>query len=110
MSAITRVRRHILETPQSLDEVLANVQSAGGTIAGFNSEFVCKGLKRVAFVCDSEGRHPVAEKLWKIVEWPASRNVMEAVAFIGIESAIAPGLRSTGWWRNRYFDCFPRVT
>ena len=74
----------ILEAIQSLDEVLADIEIAGGTILGFKSSFVCKGLKIVAFVCDSHGRHPVAEKVGKIVELLACRNVTEARAFIGI--------------------------
>ena len=45
---------------------------------------MCEGLKIVALVCDSEGRPPVAEKVRKIVEWLACRNITEARAFIGI--------------------------
>ena len=45
---------------------------------------VCEGSKIEAFVCDSKGGHPVAEKVWKVVEWLAYRNVMEARAFIEI--------------------------
>ena len=84
MSAIPAVRLYILEAIQCLDEVLADIERAGGTISGFKSAFVCEGLKIVAFVCESEGRPPVAEKVRKIVEWPACRNVTEARAFIGI--------------------------
>ena len=84
MSAIPGVRLYILEAIQSLDEVLADIERAGGTISGFRSAFVCEGVMIVAFICDSEGRHPVAEKVRKIVEWPACRNVTEATAFIGI--------------------------
>ena len=71
MSAIPGVRLYILEAIQSLDKVLADIERAGGTILRFKSAFVCEGLKIVAFVCDSEGRHPVAEKMRKIIEWPA---------------------------------------
>src|SRR5205085_12588590 len=84
MSAIPGVRLYILEAIQSLDEVLADIERAGGTISGFKSAFVCEGLKIVAFICDSEGRHPDMEKVRKIVEWPACRNVTVARAFIGI--------------------------
>ena len=84
MSEIPGVRLYILEAIQSLDKVLADIERAGGTISGFKSAFVCEGLKIVAFVWDSEGRHPVAEKVRKIVEWPACRNVTEARAFIRI--------------------------
>ena len=38
----------------------------------------------VAFVCNSEGRQTVAEKVRKIVEWPACQNVTQARALIGI--------------------------
>ena len=41
-------------------------------------------MKIVVFVCDSEGRHPVAGKVPKIVECPACLKVTEARAFIGI--------------------------
>ena len=84
MSAIPGVRLYILEAIQSLDQVLADIERAGGTISGFKSAFECEGLKIVVFVCDSEGRPPVAEQVRKIVEWPACRNVTEARAFIGI--------------------------
>ena len=84
MSTIPGVRLYILEAIQSLDEVLADIERAGGTILGFKSAFVCGGLKMVAFVCDSEGRHPVAEKVRKIVEWPVYRNGTDARALIGI--------------------------
>ena len=84
MTAIPGGRLYILEAIQSLDEVLADIERAGGTISGFKSAFVCEGLKIVAFICDSEGGHPVAEKVRKIVECPACRNVTEARAFIGI--------------------------
>ena len=84
MSAIPGVHLYILQAIERLDEVLVDIERAGGTISGFTSVFVCEGLKIVAFVCDSEGRHPVAEKVQKNVEWPAWRNVTEARAFIGI--------------------------
>ena len=84
MSEIPGMCLYILEAIQSHEEVLADIERVGGTISGFKSMFVCEGLKIVAFVCDSERRHPVAEKVRKIVEWPACRNVTEARAFIGI--------------------------
>src|SRR5947209_4197485 len=57
-SAITGVRRYILEAIQALDEVLADIEGAGGMISGLKSAFICEGLCIVAFVCDVEGRHP----------------------------------------------------
>ena len=84
MSTIPGVRLYILEGIQSLEEVLADKERAGGTNSGFKSAFVCEGCKIVTFVCDSKGRHPVAEKVRKMVEWPACRHVTEARAFIGI--------------------------
>ena len=68
MSEIPEVRLYTLEAIQSLDKVLADKVRVGGMISGFKSEFVCEGFKIVAFVCDSEGRHPVAEKVRKMVK------------------------------------------
>ena len=84
ISMIPGVRLYILEAKQSLDEVLADIERAGGTILWFKCAFVCEGLKIIVLVCDSKGRHPVAEKVRKILEWPACRNVTEARAFIGM--------------------------
>jgi len=42
------------------------------------------GITIVGMVCDSEGRHPEAKKVQKIVDWPAPRNVREARGFVGI--------------------------
>ena len=67
ISAILGVCLNISEAIQSLDEVLADMERAGRTISEFKSTFVCEGLKIVAFVCDSEGRHSVAAKMRKIV-------------------------------------------
>ena len=67
MSTIPGVRLYILEAIQSLNEVLPDIERVGGMILRFKSAFVYEGLMIVAFVCDSEGRHPVAEKVRKIV-------------------------------------------
>jgi hypothetical protein len=83
-SALPGVRLYILEAIQDLDEVLADIERAGATISGYKSSFICEGLCIVAFVCDTNGRHPVAEKVQKIVDWPACRNITEARAFIGL--------------------------
>ena len=53
---------------QILNEALADIERAGGTISGFKSAFMCKGLKIVTFVCDSRGRRPVAEKVQKFIK------------------------------------------
>ena len=55
MSVILGVRLYILKAIQSLNDVLTDIERVGGTILGFKSVFVCKGLKIVLFVCDSEG-------------------------------------------------------
>src|SRR5205085_130507 len=73
-SAITGMWRYILEAIQALDEVLADIERAGGTISGLKSVFICEGLRIVAFVCDAEGRHPKSEKVRKVVEWPPCRS------------------------------------
>ena len=83
-STIPGVRLDILKAIQGLDEVIADIERAGGMISGPKSAIICEGLRIVAFVCDSEGRHPDMEKVRKIVEWPACRSITEARAFIGI--------------------------
>ena len=40
--------------------------------------------KVVAYVFDSNGRHPDIEKIKKILDWPPCKSVTEAKAFIGL--------------------------
>jgi hypothetical protein len=78
------VRLDILEAIQDLDEVLADIERAGGTISDYKSAFICNGLGIVVFVCDCKGCHLETEKVQKIIKWPACHSVTEAQAFIGI--------------------------
>jgi transposase InsO family protein len=57
---------------------------SGMTISGAKSCIGMPGITIVGMVCDSEGRHPEAKKVQKIVDWPAPRNVREARGFVGI--------------------------
>ena len=52
ISQIPGVGLYVLEAIQNLDAVLADIERAGGTIAGYKSVFVAEGIKVVAFVCD----------------------------------------------------------
>jgi hypothetical protein len=42
------------------------------------------GFRIVGFLCDSSGRHPEAETVIKILNWPDCESVSEARGFIGI--------------------------
>ena len=84
ISQIPGVHLYVLEAIQNLDAVLADIERAGGTIAGYKSVFVAEGIKVVAYVCDSNGRHPDIEKVKKIPDWPPCKSVTEAKAFIGL--------------------------
>lgn len=78
------VRRYVIESIVSLDEVLADIERSGGTISRENSEFLKDGVKMVAFVCSSAGRTPDEVKARKIVDWKPCRSVTEAKGFLGI--------------------------
>ena len=84
ISQIPGVRLYVLEAIQNLDAVLADIERAGGTFAGYKSVFVAEGIKVVTYVCDSNGRHPDIEKIKKILDWPPCKSVTEAKAFIGL--------------------------
>ena len=83
ISQIQGVRLYVLEAIQNLDAVLEDIETAGGTIAGYKSLFLAEGIKVVAYVCDSNGRYPDIEKVKKILDWPPCKSGTEAKAFIG---------------------------
>jgi len=84
ISGISEVRKFVLEAIQNLDAVLADIERAGGTISGYKSVFIADGIKVVAYVCDSNGRHPDIEKVKKVLDWPPCKSVTESKAFIGL--------------------------
>jgi hypothetical protein len=55
---------------QRLNAVLADLKRAGVTISGEKSKFCVNGMKVVRYVCNSDGRHPQAIKVIKILNWP----------------------------------------
>ena len=83
-SAIPEVCRYVFESIQSLDEVVVDIERAGGTNVGYKCAFLQEGLKIVTFVCNSDGRHPEVEKVQRIVDWPACRDITEAKSVIGL--------------------------
>ena len=84
LSEIPGIRRFVLEAIQNLDAVLADIERAGSKISGHKSVFIAEGMKVVAYVCDSNGRHPETEKVKKILDWPPCKSVTEAMAFMGL--------------------------
>ena len=78
------IRRYVLEHIQNLDKTLCALELAGATISGEKSQFCVGGLKLVGFLCDSQGRHPDATKVLKIIEWEDCRDVRSVRAFLGI--------------------------
>ena len=84
ISQIPGVRLYVLEAIQNLDAVLADNKRAGGTIVGYKSVFVAEGIKVLAYVCDSNGRHTDIKKVKKILNRPPCKSVTEANALIGL--------------------------
>jgi len=85
ISVVPGIRRFVLEAIQNLDTILADIERAGATISGPKSVLVAAGIKVVAYVFDSSGRHPNTEKVKKILDWPLCKSLTEAKAFIGLD-------------------------
>lgn len=81
---LTGVRKLVMEYFRKLDAVLADLERSGVTIVGEKSKFCMAGLKIVGYICDSDGRHTHQGKVAAILEWPDSRDVHGARAFLGI--------------------------
>ena len=76
------IRRFVREAIVSLDKVLADIERAGATISGENSEFLKESWKVVAYICGEKGRSPGEVKMKKIYDWPPCKNVTDVRAFI----------------------------
>ncbi len=78
------IRRYVLEHIQNLDNVLADLEPAGVTIAGVKSQFCQAGLKIVGYICDADSCHPDTSKVLKILDWPECTDITSARAFMGV--------------------------
>lgn len=78
------IRRFVMEHISNLDHVLADYERAGATVAGLKSSWCKPGIKIVGFVCTEEGRFPDAQKVEKLVQWPACSTLTEVRAFLGV--------------------------
>jgi len=78
------IRRYILEAIISIDKVMADIERAGGTISGANSEFLIQQLKIVVYVCGMDGRFPEGTKTRKITNWPPCIDLSDVRAFLGL--------------------------
>jgi len=65
---LMKVRQYILKTIQNLDKVLINVKCADKSVSNEKSQYIMKQLKIVGFVCRSNERSFVINKVLKIVQ------------------------------------------
>ena len=78
------VRQFVFEHLMNLHDTLVSIELAGACVNANKSQFGVSGIKIVGYVCDSDGMHPEAAKIAKIVDWPPCTSLYEARAFIGV--------------------------
>lgn len=78
------IRRYVYQHIRNIDRTLYNLELAGLTASGDKLMLCQPAVKVVGYVCDYNGRHPEANKVAKILDWPGCRNLTETKAFIGV--------------------------
>src|SRR5579859_4635785 len=74
---------------------------SGMTISGAKSCFGMPGITIFGMVCDSEGRHPEAKKVQKIVDWPHREMSGKRGDLLGLRSITGFLSRTFLLWRLR---------
>jgi hypothetical protein len=82
--AMPGVRRFVLDHIVKLDDILYDIELAGGTIKASKSEWGMERLAMVGYEVDEFGRHPMQNKVDKIARWPECRDIHEVRMFVGI--------------------------
>jgi hypothetical protein len=77
------VLRFVMKHLQNLDNVLADVERAGGTISGEKSNWCRNSVKIVGFVCGDAGRWAQASNVDMVWNWPWCENRTECRGFLG---------------------------
>lgn len=91
------VRRYVLEHLMNLDAVLVNVELSGCSIAAKKSFFCQKAAPLVGYLCGTHGRKPLEDKVLKIIEWEACKNLTEVRAFLGITGYYRIWIEGYAW-------------
>ena len=69
---------------QALNEVLTRLEKVGLRVKKEKCAFMVKSIKYLGYRIDSEGLHPLKEKVSAITEAPAPKNVAELKAYLGL--------------------------
>ena len=69
---------------QALNEVLTRLEKVGLRVKKEKCAFMVKSIKYLGYRIDSEGLHPLKEKVSAITEAPAPKNVGELKAYLGL--------------------------
>ena len=77
----TTDKEHIKE---ALNEVLTRLEKVGLRVKKEKCAFMVKSIKYLGYRIDSEGLHPLKEKVSAITEAPAPKNVAELKAYLGL--------------------------
>jgi hypothetical protein len=78
------VRRYVMKHILWLNDVLTDIEKADCIIFEKKSQFCCKELRIVEFVCDVEERHSDTTKMIKILNWFSCQDVADVREFIEI--------------------------
>ena len=82
--ALPGVRKYILQHIQNLDAVLADIERAGGRVAGRKSQFCYEEVVAVGIVINGRGRLPEENNVAKILGRSRCNNLKEVRAWIVI--------------------------
>ena len=69
---------------QALHEVLTRLEKVGLRVKKEKCAFMVKSIKYLVYRIDTEGLHPLKEKVSAITEAPAPKNVAELKAYLGL--------------------------
>ena len=69
---------------QALNDVLTRLEKVGLRVKKEKCAFMVKSIKYLGYRIDSEGLHPLKEKVSAITEAPAPKNVAELKAYLGL--------------------------
>lgn len=78
------VRKYIAEHIRNTDQVLLNVELAGGTISAAKSEWCKKKVDIVGYFCGTDGRQPQDRKIEKLYRLLEVKNLSDVRSLMGL--------------------------
>jgi hypothetical protein len=78
------LHRFVMEHMENVGKVLLSCELGGAVVSVPKTQWFCRSVVIVGYICGTNGRSPEEAKVKKLLEWRACRHLRDVRAFLGL--------------------------